>query len=277
MEHSKVDNRFSVLMSVYNRDNPLYLDESLTSIWDHQILKPLQIVLVLDGTLNDQLMIIVRKWEEKLSDKLCTVPILNNIGLAGALNMGLKRCANDIVARMDADDIALPNRFQKQLAYAEANPNISFFSCWIEEFDQNMEISQGVRKVPEVNLSILKFAKKRNPLNHPATVFRKTAVESVGGYPLFKRAQDYALWSVMLKGGLEAANIQEVLLKMRTGDGLLKRRGIYHFKQEFKLLVYQRNIGFLNNIEFFNNTLLRFLFRVQPTILKRLLYKVVKS
>lgn len=276
MESIKNKFNFSVLMSVYFKDNAAYLDLAIKSIYLDQVLKPDQIVIVKDGSLNSQLEQVIEKWTSELSDIITIVNIEKNRGLANALNLGLQYCNHEYVARMDADDISVSERFQAQMEYMNSNPELSVISSWIEEYSEDMCRSLGIRKVPEDNELIHRFSKYRNPLNHPAVVFKKSDVLNIGGYPLFDRAQDYALWSLMLNKGFKFGNISQVLLKMRTGKALLSRRGMFHFKQEAKILKFQKKIGFISYRRYLLNLLMRFLFRVQPNFIKSILYKKIK-
>lgn len=134
----------------------------------------------------------------------------------------------------------------------------------------------SIRKVPASCDKIIKFAKYRNPISHPVTIFRKQAVMAVGGYPLFRKSQDYALWSLMLKNGYRFANIDEILLKMRCGNDFLKRRGLNYFKWEFDILKFQRKIKFITNYEFIRNVLIRFTIRMLPEFIKKILYQITR-
>jgi hypothetical protein len=134
----------------------------------------------------------------------------------------------------------------------------------------------SIRKVPLMHDEIVQFAKYRNPISHPVAIFRKQAVLSVGGYPEFRKSQDYALWALMLKSGYHFANINEVLLKMRCGDALLGRRGIKYFKSEFEILKYQKAIMFIDNFEFIRNLIIRFGIRILPNSMKKILYTLAR-
>lgn len=109
--------KFSVLISVYKSDNPEHLETALKSIWDNQILKPDQIVLVQDGPVGDEIVNIINNFKAILDDKLSFLELSVNLGLARALNEGLRLCKYDLIARMDSDDICFPNRFEKQIAF----------------------------------------------------------------------------------------------------------------------------------------------------------------
>lgn len=268
---------FSVLLSVYKKENPLYLNEALRSIWDEQTLKPDQIVMVKDGTLTPELNKVIDRWKVKLPDIFLVVELSENVGLGAALNEGLKYCKYDLVARMDTDDISLSQRFEKQVAFMEANPDISVSGGIFERWDENFSKFLDYRSFPQNNVEILKFAKWRNPLNHPCAIYRKSIVLSVGGYPPFRKSQDYALWSLMLKNDYKFANINETLLKMRYGEGFLDRRGFDYFKKECDVLKYQHKIQFINTYEFVRNISVHFLIRVSPKFIRKILYKCVRS
>ncbi len=263
--------KFSVLMSVYSKDNPNYLEESLKSIL-LQTSQAAEIILVEDGNLTVELDYVIKNYSQKLP--IVNVKILRNKGLAAALNEGLKFCTYDLVLRMDSDDIAMPFRFEKQVAFMRKNSQISVSSSWIEERYDMLKVG-FVKKLPEKHFEILVFSKRRSPINHPVAIFRKKDVIAVGGYPLIF-PEDYALWSLMLVKDYKFANIPEVLLQMRTGSDFMSRRGINFFKGEIKLLKYQKDIGFLTSYEYLINLIIRASLRLPPPIFRKLLYQFAR-
>jgi exopolysaccharide biosynthesis polyprenyl glycosylphosphotransferase len=264
---------FSVLMSVYAKENPRYLDEALCSIWDQQTLKPGQIVFVKDGPLTKELDNCVEKWREKLNEILTIVDLPENIGVGAAVNCGLQQCSYELVARMDSDDISLPKRFEKQIAFMEKNPDIAASSAILEEWDETFSKYIGVRILPTQPEEIKKFAKYRCPLSQPVAIIRKSAVMSVGGYPAFRAGEDYVLWSLLLKKEYKLANLSDILLKQRAGKGLMKRRGSMSLKNELKAIKFQHSIAFLNNYEYIRNILIRFFVRLSPDFLRKFFYR----
>lgn len=266
---------FSALLSVYAKENPVYFNMAFASLWDNQSLKPSQIVLVKDGPLPPDLDSTLASWSARLGDVLTIISLPENVGLAAALNKGLEYCKFDLVARMDTDDLAMPDRFLKQLEFMTNNPEVTASSSFIEEFDDS-GLFLGLRKLPLSHAEIVKFAKRRSPLSHPATIFRKEAVLSVGGYPLFRNAQDYALWTLLIINGYKLANLPDVLVKMRTGSEMYNRRGLDYFKKELQLLRYQRRIGFLSWFDFLMNVLSRGFIRLSPVFLKKWLYRMIR-
>lgn len=267
---------FSVLLSVYHKENPSFLEQALTSIWDEQTLKPAQIVLVQDGPLTAELNAVINEWKNKLGAVLTIVPLEQNVGLAAALNEGLQYCQHELVARMDTDDIAMPTRFVKQIAFMQQNPDIAASSAQIEEWDTELTQKLDQRNLPTEPAAVARFAKRRSPLSHPVSIFRKSAVLGVGGYPLLRKAQDCALWALLLVKGYKLANLPDMLLKMRTGDELLNRRGWSYFKQELQLLKFQKNIGFLSTFDYLVNATLRAALRLPPNFIKNIVYRAAR-
>lgn len=263
---------FSVLLSVYKEEKPEYLNKALESIWDYQKLKPDEIVLVKDGPLHNDLNSVIDGWLNKVGKNFTVVSLTKNVGLGAALNKGLISCSNNLVARMDTDDISLPDRFIKQVTFMEKNANIAVLSSWVEEINEANERT-AIRKLPTDHKNIVSFGKSRNPISHPAVIFRKDAVLSVGGYPEFKKSQDYALWSLMLTKGFRFANLDKILLKMRTGESLMQRRNFRYFLYEFEILKFQKNIGFISVTSFIKNSIFRLILRLSPNYFKKLMYK----
>lgn len=264
----------SVLLSVYYGETPKFLSDSLVSIWDNQTVQPDQIVLVKDGPLTQALEDVVEAWRLRLGEYVFTVVTLDqNVGLGAALNFGLRVCRCEFVARMDTDDVALSQRFEKQLTLLTECPDIAVVGGQIEEWDETLSYQLGVRRMPCDHAGIRAIAQKRSPLSHPSVMFRKSVIMSVGGYPALRKVQDYALWSLLLRGGFRLANHPDVLLRMRTGKNLLVRRGWEYFRFEAELLRFQRAIGFLSEYEYRRNLFLRGSLRLLPPFIMRLVYK----
>lgn len=265
----------SVLLSVYNEEKASYLEDALVSIWDEQTLKPTQVVLVQDGPLTAELDAVIEVWQAKLGDILVTVPLPENIGLAAALNEGLKHCTHEYIARMDADDISMAERFEKQYAFMQSNPEIAVSSGLVEEWAEDFSYMFFERRLPLKHKEIFKFAKHRSPISHPAVIYRKSAVLAVGGYPK-NYPEDYLLWCRMLVKGYTFANLPELILKMRTGDAFYKRRGCQFLKGEIQVYKYLLNIGFITRYEFLTNCFLRGVVRLSPSYIKKYFYKYLR-
>lgn len=263
---------FSVLLSVYKGTKADYLDQALSSIWDYQALKPSEIVLVQDGEVNCLVSEVITTWQKKLNRRFKWIKHNSNLGLAVSLNHGLEYCSYDVVARMDDDDIALPNRFKLQYDYMSNHPEVGVLGTQIEERDSSMERIIGERLVPENHLEIVKFAKYRSPINHPSVMYRKSIICKNGGYPkIFP--EDYALWGKLITKGVVFHNLPHKLLKMRASTAILNRRGFRFFVGELKVLCFLYRLGLLNLWQFLSQVNIRFIVRISPKCIKMRLYK----
>lgn len=264
---------FSVLLSVYWKEQPAYLQQSLDSIF-RQTLLPDEVVLVKDGLLTEELNQVIDMYI--LKPQLKVISLSENQGLGKALNEGLKHCSYDLVARMDTDDVAKPNRFEKQIAVFSAYPEIDVVGAWIDEFEGNIDNVISIRKLPETHDKIMKFAWKRNPINHPVVMFRKNAVLAAGSYRHFPLFEDYYLWVRMLLNGARFYNLQESLLYFRFSPDMFKRRGGWRYAiDEYKFQYRLLNLGFVNYCQFVQNVSVRFISRILPNDLRAILYKKV--
>lgn len=221
---SKVkDTKFSVLLSIYKNERPEFVIDSLKSVFN-QSLVPDEVILVEDGPLTDELYEVITKFENNYPNMLKVVTLENNVGLGLALNEGLEASSNELVARMDTDDIAKYHRFEKQIQFFIENPSFSIVGSIVDEFTDNTNEIFSQRVVPEYHEDILKFSKRRNPFNHPSVMYKKSDVLAVGGYQDFRRSQDYDLFVRMLNSEYKGYNIQEPLLSFRADHDNLGRR-----------------------------------------------------
>lgn len=264
-------------MSIYYKENPEYFNRAMCSIWDEQILKPSEIVLVLDGKLTEELMQVILEWKNKLNEIMKIIVLEKNVGLGDALNIGLKNCTNELIARMDTDDISLPSRFLEQIEIFNKN-NIDLCSSWIDEFDNDENKIISSRKVPEYNEDIIKFSKMRNPINHPAVMFKKQSVIDAGNYKKMYSFEDYYLWIRMLMNNSKLYNIQKSLVKMRAGyNQLERRRGWKYLKYEFNFWTSLYNIKFINFIELLKNLSFKLLIRLMPRKIIKEIYRLIRK
>lgn len=212
------EKKYSVLMSLYKKEKPEYLRLALDSMLNQTVV-PDEIVLVEDGPLTDELYSVLDDYP-----MLKRIKNETNLGLGLALNVGLKECRNELVARMDTDDCSKPERCQKQLERFLEKPYLAIVGSHIDEFigDPSNVISQRI--VPVTSEEIYEFAKKRSAFNHPAVMYSKTAVLENNGYANLKRNQDVDLFGRMQFKGYKAENIDEALLWFRSSDELAKRR-----------------------------------------------------
>lgn len=263
---------FSVLLSLYIKEQPSFLKQSLDSLLS-QTLQPNEIVLVKDGPLTSELDAVVSDFAKRCAS-LKVVALPQNQGLGRALNEGLKYCSYDLVARMDTDDIAKPDRFEKQIRVFQQNPNIDVCSAWIDEFVDNQHQVIATRKLPERHDEIKVYAQSRCPVNHPVVMFKKEAVLAAGGYQHFPLFEDYFLWMRMLKNGAVFYNIQESLLYFRTSPDMFKRRGGWKYAMdEFRFQKVMWNMDMISGKRFLLNILIRFPVRIAPNRARSWFYK----
>ena len=246
---------FSVLLSVYRKEQPAYLQQSLNSIFA-QTLMPDEVVLVKDGPLTAELEQVIEVFCQKYSI-LKIVPLAQNQGLGKALNEGLKHCSYNLVARMDTDDIAKSDRFEKQVKVFEVHPEFDVVGAWIDEFEGDIKNVTSVRKLPSDHCAIV--------VNHPVVMFRKNAVQAAGGYLHFPLFEDYYLWIRMLLNGSYFYNIPESLLYFRMSPDMFKRRGGWKYaKDEIRFQRKLLELGFIGHVRFVENVCVRFVVRVLP-------------
>jgi glycosyltransferase involved in cell wall biosynthesis len=223
---------YSVLMSVYARENPEFLRLSIESMLNQTVVTD-DFVLVCDGPLTQELDDVINGYKQLNIRRQET-----NQGLSAALNYGLQFCKEEYVARMDSDDIAVLNRCEKQLPLME---QYDIVGGWVEEF-RGAPGDLGIKRAT-TETGIAQFARRRNPFNHPTVMFRKSKVLGyTNDYPL---AEDYHLWVRMLMNDCTGRNIPEVLVNMRVGNGLYNRRsGLKYFKDMLRFRKWLHKIGF---------------------------------
>ena len=266
--------KYSVLMSVYHREKPEYLKQAIESI-QAQTLPADDFVLVCDGLLNDALDKVIATKQQEMGEFLNVVRLAKNGGLGNALNEGIKHCKNELVARMDSDDIAYPDRCEKQIAVFNTHSEVSICSGIVEEFTTDPNTVDTRRVPPETNAEIVEFAKKRNPFNHPCVMYKKSAVEAVGSYQDFYLLEDYYLWLRMLMAGYQGYNIQEPLLHMRAGSEMYKRRaGWKYAKTQMRLFKYMKDSGFIGNGQYIKSCLIRSGSALAPNWLRKLVFEI---
>ncbi len=272
-------NEFTVLMSVYKGDNAAHLIRALESISFEQTLKPKQIVLVIDGFVADEIKEAILGFEERLDGaiKFTVVTKQQNEGLAAALNTGLGVCETELVARMDSDDISLPERFALQIKYLDEHPEISVLGGNILEFEQDENIIADKREVPSEHEAIVKMLKTRNALNHMSVMFRKSVIAEVGGYCTdFGKLEDYKLWVDVVVANYKIHNLSENLVKARTGNGFLDRRNNKREIEDWDMLQsYLLSVGMIKKSKARKNKLYIRAFIYTPKWVKKILYKTV--
>lgn len=267
-----MNNNYSVLMSVYYKENAQYLRRAMDSMWE-QTIPTDDFVLVCDGPLTPELDRVIVEMEQQHGDILRVVRLEKNVGLGNALNAGIKKCKNELVARMDSDDISRPDRCEKQLAVFCEKAEVCVVSGVVEEFTASPDKINARRVLPEMQDQILSFARKRNPFNHPCVMYKKSAVEASGGYRDIYLLEDYYLWVRMLQKGSIGYNIQEPLLWMRAGSDMYKRRSGWRYARSQNVLFkYMKDTGFISQRQFIESIFLRTVSALLPNRLRIIFY-----
>lgn len=217
--------KFSVAMSVYKNDSPECFDIALASITTDQTIKPDEIVLVVDGPVPDGVNSIIVKYETLYPDMFRVVRLEKNGGLGNALRLAVEKANNELIARMDSDDIALPTRFEQQLMFFDENPDLDIVGGDITEFIGEPENIVGKRVVPQKDSDIKDYMQTRCAMNHMTVMYRRSAVLKVGNYVDWFWNEDYYLWIRMQQGGCSFANTGTVLVNVRAGADMYQRRG----------------------------------------------------
>lgn len=217
--------KFSVLMSVYYKEKPEWLEFSLSSVLD-QTLLPNEIVIVKDGPIDDELNLVIDEYSNKNPELFKVYSLNKNVGLGPALNYGMKQCQYDLIARMDSDDYIVPERFEKQLSIYKENPEYAIVGSYSAEFTDDINEVVAIHSVPQHDGDIKKFMRRRCGILHATVIYRKSAVLKCGGYHDVHLFEDYDLFMRMTREyNMKAYNIQESLYYTRVNKDFYKRRG----------------------------------------------------
>lgn len=262
---------YSVLMSVYAKDKPEYLDAAITSM-ARQTVPFRDMVVVCDGPLTDGLDVVLDNWVWKLDGKLIVHRLPENGGLGPALAAGLPLCSCDIVARMDADDVSRPDRCRILLEKMSAG-GLALVGGAIEEFDREPGDMGAIRMVPLDQDAIEKGLKRRNPFNHMTVMFDRRAVDGAGGYRPFPWMEDYWLWARMIAGGCSCANVPDVVVDVRVGDGMYARRSnSAYLKSQIEFFSALHRLGLVGRVGWARAVLERTVATVLPSRLVKAAY-----
>lgn len=266
--------KYSVLMSVYKNDDAQYLHRALISIYEEQTVKPDEIVIVFDGPLTMELYDVLNGFRRGKEDIVFYYPQNTNKGLGEALKIGSEYCTGDYIFRMDSDDISHPRRFEKQIAFIEANPKIDVLGTDIAEFYASLDEGElRIRACPMNHAEIVKMGKRRNPMNHVTVCIKKAALRKCGGYESLLLLEDYYLWLKMIATGCVLSNINEALVYVRIGNGFHSKRGSKTRITGWKYLQkYMIENGLINKSEAFMNMVYIRVFTYCPAWLRKTIY-----
>lgn len=265
--------KYSVLMSVYKNDSPEFLKLALKSIYEDQIVKPDEIVVVFDGPITKELTTVLNNFKKGKEKIVKYYPQETNKGLGEALRIGSEKCTGDYIFRMDSDDISDPKRFLHQIEYIEKHQEIDVLGTDIAEFNNSLNEKFRYRICPKNHEDIVKMGKKRNPMNHVTVCIKKQALEKSGGYENILLLEDYFLWLKMIVNGCKLANLNEPLVFVRVGNGFNSKRGSKKRIEGWKKIQdYMLQNNLITKKESIKNMIYIKVFVYTPSWLKKIIY-----
>ncbi|MBO0473559.1 glycosyltransferase [Enterococcus ureasiticus] len=263
----------SVLMSIYVKEKPEYFIQAMESTIN-QTAQPEEILLVEDGPLTDELYEIIQQYQEKLGDQLTVISLDKNQGLGTALAIGVEKCRNSLIARMDTDDIMAENRLEVQYQEFLKNEALTILGSNIIEFEGTPDNVLAKKHMPESNEAIRAYSKRRNPFNHMTIMFKRDAVLEVGNYQPLPGFEDYYLWVRLLKSEYQGRNLPEYLVFARTGLDMYNRRGGLKYLIpgiDARKRIYRDGLGNLN--DFLTVSMVHTVICIMPNKLRGRIYK----
>lgn len=274
MTPSRPAEPFSLLLPVYAGDRAEFLARAFDSATAEQTRPPDEAVIVRDGPVGPGLAAELAAIRARTTVPLRLVELERNQGLARALTAGLRAVAHEIVARADADDISLPERFAVQIPVVEDGADL--VGSALVEFETDENVTGVVRRMPLTADEIARYARMADPFNHPTVVFRKSAIAAAGGYEHLHLMEDYLLFARVIASGARVANVPQVLVKYRVGAGAYRRRGGRALlRAELDLQRTLRREGFTTRAQFARNVAVRGGYRLVPTVLRRRAYRTL--
>lgn len=265
--------KYSVLMTVYKSDNPEYFSCSIKSMIN-QTKKPDEIIIVKDGPVPETIEKVIENAIQENIVPIIPVQLSENVGLGLALNEGLKYCKNELIARMDSDDISLPSRCEKQIMMFEEDKELDIVGCPVKEFVGDPTNIVGERNVPLTDKEIYKYAKRRDPFNHPTVMYKKSRVLQFGPYGNYRKNQDTALWIDMLANGCKCANLNEHLLLFRFDENTYrKRKSWLNTKLLIKIRKKAWKMGFCSFWDYAVVAIMQLGLFIMPIGVQRFVYK----
>ena len=240
---------FSIAMAVYKNDAPDYLRDALKSVID-QTLKPNEIVIVGDGPISEECKKTIEDMSHEAQHEgidMVFLPQSENHGLGASLRLAVEHCRYDYIARMDADDLALPYRFEKQMKCFDEDPELSIVGGMITEFEGSPENIMDKRVLPLSDSEIKEFMKSRCGVNHVTVIFKKADLLKAGNYNDEYRQEDYYLWARMIKTGCKFRNIPDIVVNVRSGrDQFARRSGGSYYRDHMEIFKYMRREGIIS-------------------------------
>lgn len=263
----------SVLMSIYIKEKPEYVRQCFDSLLA-QTVQADEWVVVEDGPLTDEMYELLDRYQAEHPGLIRRLPQEQNQGLGIALQIGVPQCRNELIARMDTDDIARPDRFEKQLAEFKKNPDLDILGSHIDEFEETPDKIVARRMVPLTDADIKRYQRKRDGFNHMTVMYKKKAVLDAGNYQPCPLMEDTYLWVRMMKNGVTCMNIDEALVHARIGANMYARRGGFaYFKKYKKAMKMVYDTGYISWWDYFTVIVVQFCVALVPGKLRGWIFK----
>ena len=267
--------KFSVLMSLYIKEKTEYFDECMQSMLSQTIL-PSEIVIVFDGPISDELRKTVERYKTENPDWIKTVENEKNKGLGLALADGVPACTYELIARMDTDDIARADRFEKQLEMFMNDSELDICGSHIIEFEGQIDNILSKRNVPIRHKEIAEYQKQRSAFNHMTVMFKKSTVLRAGNYEHCPLMEDDMMWVRMLIAGAKCANVDDYLVYARTGNAMFERRGGWAYYKKYKSGRKKiLDTGYISEWDYFFTITIQFVVALVPGKLRGFIFKKV--
>ena len=271
---NKAKANISVIMPIYAGTKIDHAKEALQSI-ENQTLKPHELVIVIDGPIQLELYraVFFLKNHSQLDIKI--VKYSTNKGVGFARDLGVKKASGDYIALMDSDDFSHPNRLERQLSIINAGYDV--VGSWIAEYDDELKVRNGTRRVPSRDTEIKRYSRFRSPVNNVTAMFRKKAYMEVGGYKNLRYLEDYDLYARMILKDFKFFNLEEILVDVRAGTGQISRRGHKILKTEISVMINFYRIGFYGLFDLSINLAIRTVLRLSPNFLRAFMYWLTRK
>ena len=266
---------FSVLMSVYINEKPEYFKECMNSILTQTVM-PSEILIVKDGPVKEEVEKLINQYSTNNPGLIRTVSYGTNKGLGYALAVGVTECSNELIARMDTDDIARSDRFERQLKEFAEDPELDICGSYIDEFEGDVANIVARRTVPLTDKEIKKYQKRRDAFNHMTVMYKRSSVLAAGNYQTCLLMEDTLLWVRMMINEAKCMNIAEPLVFARIGESMYERRGGFAY-----FLKYRNGrkrvleTGYISRLDYYYTILVQFVVAMLPRRIRGFVFKKV--
>ena len=266
---------FSVLMSLYINEKPEFFRECMNSILSQTVM-PSEILIVKDGPVKSEVEELIKSYSDNNPGLIKTISYETNKGLGYALAIGINECSYELIARMDTDDVARCDRFEKQLKAFENDPELDICGSYIDEFENDVANIVARRSVPLTDKEIKRYQKRRDAFNHMTVMYKKSSVLAAGNYQTCLLMEDTLLWVRMMINEAKCMNIPEPLVFARIGEGMYERRGGFSYFLKYrngrkKVL----ETGYISRLDYYYTILVQFVVAMLPRRIRGFVFKKV--